>query len=484
MLLAWAVAVGLLFWNSSFLYGVVCRMPGIAGYESQYHAAQKVLPSTTTTDLSECEIYVTRRGAEIYAHSNYRSFESSDKARVDFNYHKYPTKLAAPNDKLRRFIDVATNNTSDEGRFSFNRKVSYHEYPTKIAEPDGKSKSLIDLANNIAVDSEQALRTFADEIEHVSDEHIKYYLDPSMFREDGSLGIEVGKTKNLFVADPNAPPPKRLFRTGSARGPPWMAKISPSLTMKVGPRFNPARVLERLSQTPLQKRTFKLISLINDLATETELQRLPLAGNLARLPALTGNAVRDVFRKNARGTVAILGHVENARFVVKDIAGVNVLFDFPIERLNALAKEFRCNVIYLGCFAGREGVGAGAIDSFNPIYALRRLAEALSEPNYEAFLNKLAGEELGLVLDDSAFMQAEKDVSASSTAPEMKIGIFDVKNDWPRSVNEGDVVMRGGVILARPSGMPGWIIGLGLFSVILLVVAVILLFRRHKHGNA
>jgi hypothetical protein len=458
------IVIAALCWCSNQLFGVVCRLPRIGGFESEYAAAHKILSEGTTTDLANCEIYITRQGEDIYAHSNFRSVDSSATAA------KEPRNEFRPQSP---FSDLSFSFAQDKRRVH----QVYHDQPTKIAEPLTKLRSLAQITANIAVDSEAALRTMAAEIDYAAKWQIKYFLDPLLFAPDGSLRIEVGNSANLFVADPQSPPPKRLYPTRSARGPQWMAEISSSLMMKVQGRFKPEQTMDRLQQSPVVKNHFKLISLLGDLSTEKELEKSSLAVNLVKLGAPTEDAIREVFRKNSRGTVAVLGHVEKDHFILKDTAGQKVILELPIEQLAALANEFKCDVVYLGCSAGRESNSVGAINPFNPIFALRRLAAALNEAHYRAFLEKLSGEELRLVIDDTAFTQAATRSTVTNDAPlEMSFATFESNNNWPQSVDESNTVFVGGFILAHKDSWIVWII----VSLALAALGLVGLMARKK----
>ena len=383
---------------------MVCRKAAVGGYDSEHDAAYKVL-SGTTTDLSNCEIYITRQGTEIYAHSNYRSIVSD--------------KISLENYKHRRLYEPAIAGSNDTLLLRSLPSPTYYEYATKMVGPATKFRSLENITNNVVADSEELLKIMSDEIYIASQDRIKYFLDPSMFDNDGTLGIRVGSVQNLYLADPNVPQPKRLHPTRSSRGPPWMADIGFGLLMKVRSRFMPDEVIKRLESIRVRKNRFKLIFLINDLSTETALEQTSLAAHAVKLSTLTEDSIRDVFRKNSRSVIAVLGHAENGKFVVKDASGQRILLELPMDRLANFADEFKCQLINLGCSAGRESGGIGAADPFNPIHAVQRLAAALKVGDYREFFETLAGPELRVVFDDTAFSRA-----AADEARELRFEIF------------------------------------------------------------
>jgi hypothetical protein len=307
--------------------------------------------------------------------------------------------------------------------------------------------SLNEIANNVLFDGPEALKALGDQAPHISRAEFKYFLDPSMFKEDGSLRIEAEGTEKIFLADPTSPPPKRLYRTGSARGPPWMVEISPALMVKVGGKSAPTQVMAKLQLKRVRKAKLKLISLITDFSTEVELERSPLASNVAKLPIPTEDAIRDILRSNPGETVAILAHVEGERYLVKDSSGDKVLLELPIERLSVWAKEFKCDIIHLGCSAGREGSGVGAVNAFNPIDAVRRLSAAMNEKYYDRFVAKLSGDELGLVVDDTAFAHATADVETDFMLEAYERSA----TDWSKSVRFSSPVIVGGIAFGSPS---------------------------------
>jgi hypothetical protein len=373
--------------------------------------------------------------------------------------------------KLYRFrqnftvSDFATRQSLED---SLEDNLEHYDYPTKMVGSETFLKSLDDITKNIVADDEKVLEDMSDNIRRASAEQIKYFLDPSMFRNDGSLSVSIGGAWNLFIADPNVPPPKRLHPTRSSRGPPWMAEIDSGLLMKVRAGFMPNEVMKRLESIPVRKKRFKLISLINDLSTETALENSSLASRVVKLSTLTEDSIRNVFRKNSRGVIAVLGHAEDDHFIVKDLSGSRILLDLPMAKLADFAQETACELIYLGCSAGRESGGIGAADPFNPIYAVQRLAQVIDLANYRAFFEQLAGPELSLVLDDTAFSQA-----AGNAAREVKFEILD--RAWG-----SEQPITGAIRL--PPQTSGWLIAVPLLIAIAVLILA-LMVRYAKNGS-
>jgi hypothetical protein len=462
-LVASAIAIVVSQLNSLPGSEVVCRKAAVGGYDSEHDAAYRIL-SGTTTDLWNCEIYITRRGTDIYAHSNYRSVISDE---TSSETHK------SAGEGHEGFVVDLPDALKIERRWSlsFGGSGKHHDYPTKMVAPETKLRSLDDITNNVVADGAEFLERMSGEIKRASKHHIKYLLDPSMFDSDGTLAINIGSAGNLYLADPNVPPPKRLHPTRSSRGPPWMADIGFGLLMKVRSRFMPDEVIKRLQSTRVRKNRFKLIFLINDLSTEAALGQTQLASHVAKLSTLTEDSIRDVFRRNSRSVIAVLGHAENGNFVVKDASGERILLDFPMDRLANFADEFECQLINLGCSAGRESGGIGAADPFNPIHAVQRLAAALNVGDYRAFFETLAGPELRVVFDDTAFSQA-----AANEAGELRFEIF------PSADTRVSAGFIAGAIRLPPSTFPPWLFVV-IFFLTIGVSILVLAVRPTKNGR-
>ncbi|HEV2799703.1 MAG TPA: hypothetical protein VGW12_04355, partial [Pyrinomonadaceae bacterium] len=128
-------------------------------------------------------------------------------------------------------------------------------------------------------------------------------------------------------------------------------------------------------------------------------EKIPAANQVAF--DLSSAAALDASLAPHRGTtVFVLGHVESNSFVVKD-AGNQAVFRIPIADLEAMAHKHDISIFALGCHSASSTDASGVINKFNTVDAINRFNKAMRADNYMNFFDRLAGDDIFMVLDNS-----------------------------------------------------------------------------------
>jgi hypothetical protein len=371
----WKLGLALVLTSLSLLLGggvladVVCRMAGIDGFDEEYARAKKVLGEKTTSNLSSCEVFVTKQGDDLYFHSNFVSEGAP-----------YPTKIATEN--VRDLLEITANiyKTPDEAR------------------------------------GERYTRADIDRITAAHKTKVKFYFDQSMFDPSGRLELDPKEAENLYVLFDGVPPPRRLVRANAIRGPPYVAEFKDSLFVHVQARFSPEGLFRDLASRPFSRRDVRLASLIVDSALKESLKDEKLKGVVIDIGSPSADGLRKLFAENSGRVVALVGHVEGDNIVARDVTGKKTLLEVGVGEVEKMAKEQKCDVIVLGCQSSDAGAPVGVRQPFNPVDAVRRFADALAAKDYEHFVRLLSSDDMNLVFGSTAFAGARSKVEADAFA--------------------------------------------------------------------
>ena len=356
---------------------VVCREPGVMGFDAAAARAHQFLPEDTS-DPSKAFIYVEKTKSGYYFHSNFIT--------PGYNFTN-PTKIASDhlNDVLLAFYNIRFYGGSDEA---------------------GKL---------------QMKETYRNDV-HV-------LLDQSVFSAGGYPLVDVKDAKNVAVV--NGATGKILTDgtvdtlTRTSPPPMLLSKVVGCCLYGIPPHLAP-RYQQALRQRNFVKSDVRFLSLIRDSGTE---EAISYSSNLAsarlgeaRRPITNISQIESSFQLAQGKTVMMISHVEGTDFVVRDSAQ-NVISSIPIDTVRTLAKKYNIQLIDLGCRTAQEieadSLGLGVTTKFNTVVAVKALERAVSQSNnYADFFQTLTSENLKIVVDEG-FMHSWPlcaDVYAKATA--------------------------------------------------------------------
>ena len=383
---------------------VVCRRERITGFDEEYNKAKKVFETSTTSDLSACEVYVGQKDGHLYFHSNFIT-EGYDN----------PTKIAT--EKVRDLRLITAN---------------------LVAAPDGGGFSPAEMTR---------IRT-------AHQKQIKYYFDQSLFDSTGVLGLELKGAEKCYVLFGGAPPPKPMVRINPIRGPPFAVEFYPSLFVKVTSSAQPEEFFSKLQGRTFKPQETRFVSLIADSAIKTAIETSDVAKIWDRVEITSVDGLRDCFNRNKGRVVTLLGHVDGDDFVVPDVNGVFLFKVSPVE-VEQMAEAAGCDAILLGCSSAKSGTPIGVDRPFNPKKAVERLSTALRQNNYFEFVQALVNKDMGLVFDGMAFDRTTRPANLPKLI-EADVYARKIDTTTPRELVVRDRNLAGRMILVfAASGLGG-----------------------------
>jgi hypothetical protein len=340
-----------LFVCATLYADVVCRASKIQGCDSQYASAIGLLGESTTQKLSEMKVYVTVAKEDgtrfIYAHSNYIT--------------------------------------------------SGAIFPTKIATAQVRDLELI--TQNL-VDSDETLSQTARRL--ISKAHqttIKYYLDQDLVLPSGKFDLDLADARNIYVKFADLPTPLHAVRLELERGPPYIAELRPSLYVPVNQTIRPNSIITRLQARKFDKQKFVLIALTTNTDTIKAIRESSLAACTEFLPEKpTEQWLESVFKQNPQRTVAVLGHVEDAKHVVKDAKG-NILLATSIPRVEQFAATNRCTLVDFGCMSA-DSAELGVVSTFKTLDAIESMKRGVEAPDMASFLEKSSSPKVKMLVSE------------------------------------------------------------------------------------
>jgi hypothetical protein len=276
---------------------------------------------------------------------------------------------------------------------------------------------------------------------------------------DRAPRLTVSDTGDFYVTFNDSNVPKRLIRVNSTRGPPsapvkYVAEYTDSLFVEVKPDFSPEILFQNLESTPFDRTQIRIASLIPDSKLEgvKGLKRPTLNNVVVSLVAPTEEGLSKLFAENPHTVVHLLTHVQGDSAVVPGLNGEEA-FRIGLDKLNAMAKAQKCDLILLGCEAGKCALPIGPLEPINPLEAVNRLEDALGAKNWADFAQRLSSKDMNLVFGTDAFAETlsrvEPDVyakKADGAGPD-----FQESNRVARRI----IFSLGTVALPSPRGSGG-----------------------------
>lgn len=348
-------AAFLLCAHAALAYTLICRAPGgIQGFDN--HAARaKGHVGGETKSMSDMKVYVSAEGDQLYLHSNFLTGTS-----------EVPTKLTT--DEIKLGLSLLVYNLVGEQKYSrvsqaeFRRglkDITYYVEQGTLTDPKFKSLGLDRMEKLLVVDSEGKARQ-TKKVNGGGRTRLAMEFEPSLFR---------------LVDDPNGPNLKSLYNSLS---------------------FRPGDV--------------RLLPLTVDSMTVAAIGEKIPASNTVRFDLSSAEALDRSLAAHRGTTVFALGHIENDAFAVKD-AGNKVVFSITLAELEASAKRHNIKLFALGCNSADSTRTVGVLNVFNTLDAVHRYADALTATNYMQFFDKLAAEDIFILLDESVVGRARERLS-------------------------------------------------------------------------
>ncbi len=379
----------LLIYNSAF--ATVCRLPGLDGFDKQNINAKVFLPPNTRT-LENASLYIENTKHGLYFQSNYIT-----------KGHQYPTKIGGE--------DII------KGEFAF---------------------------TNIVFDSQPSSAEWikTDKIFRGS---VEVILDESMFDKHGKPLVDLQGVENIKIVNKSTRSvihDKGLETLNRSDPPPLIIKKILGCCIYSLPMFNFKDLIKGLKSKPVNKKEIKVLSLVNDTATEVSLRE----SNNIRTKNILGkdveiNELKDVeniLKSESGSDVILVGHFESGDFVTKSSSGKE-LFRAGEKEIRKIAEKYNINLIQLGCKTAEEininTMEVGVVTTFNSVDAIKSIDRALnSSTNQAEFLETLTSEGLKIIITDK---YASKEMA--------KFGIYSkhgFKNIW---VKVADIIfsLRG-----------------------------------------
>ena len=176
-----------------------------------------------------------------------------------------------------------------------------------------------------------------------------------------------------------------LFTKGSIKERPQRELISNSL--------------EKLTAT-FEPKKMSVICLVNDTSTEST-GKDKFKNRFHHDESWSEEKIGKRLKTAKGSTVAMVGHVEDGKFVQKN-ENDEVVFSASPDRLNQLAKLGGCNLVLLGCNVAsiKADAAVKVVGKYNTVVGIEKIGEASqNSETWMEFLEQLAGQELRIVVD-------------------------------------------------------------------------------------
>jgi hypothetical protein len=366
----------------SEIFAVVCRAPGIDGFEEPKSHAESFI-TMATKDPRKAVVYIENTAMGIYFHSNFISHGA-----------KYTTKIGGEqvSDGLRIFMNIIFTKSPSE--------------------------------------------TYRKETERIFREDVEFLLDESVFDNNGIPLVDLSGAKKIKVVDGRAG--KLISEVdvetlNRVKPPPLiLSKIAGCCFFGIPPHLSP-KFAKMLKSRRFEASEVRFLSLVKDSGTESAIGNAIHVKNrrLGNNLQLMSFADVEASLQEAKGkTVIIVGHVEGQNFVTKDAKG-DVTLQFPIEKLRETAKKYEVELIDLGCKTAeqiqKDSLGLGVMTGFWTPDAVNSINRALSNSkNYADFFENLTSQGLKVVVD-SGFVRGSSLRADVYSAQKSKISSFWVK---------------------------------------------------------
>jgi len=228
-----------------------------------------------------------------------------------------------------------------------------------------------------------------------------WYVDKSLFEDPiyGAFDFQGGRV--LVVGSDDIARDSKIAYSGITKT--RFLKVSNHLYTPI--TENVEQLTRTLTSVPFVPNDVGLLPLVTNGATLEALLEVPEA-NRASLIESTREELFHTIDKWSGKTLFVMGHVEDASFVMKD-AGDNVLLTATLNELKAYGREHKVNIVTIGCNSAVH-TGTGAANVFNTLDAVSQFRVAISSDSWAKFLSAFAGQNLDLVVDHSLIDEAGK----------------------------------------------------------------------------
>jgi len=424
---------------------LVCFNPQIAGAETQYIAAKRVLSSSTTSNLNSTKIYVDIATIDdskyVYFHSNHvvnyaHKFENADVS---------PTKFIEDIDKFKGYkmerlvktiVDAhgVNNYPSNYLKNTGYNNITFYLTPKAIKNKVG-DVLLLEYCKNVKIlddygrivrtglysPQELVMRRIKNTGNH--DNVVKWLgqvgkkVPPSDDDEIAKEIMRYAKAKKIDKKNTNAivnalkkdvreqvyyTENYKKFYKGQLKITDQTEEVI-KLAKNVSVRTRHANDVEAmyvsLKGQRYLKKEIEIISLVDDDATTRTLQKLFTENHTL----ITVDNIKKLFsniKKKKKKTLFFLGHIEGKSFVTRD-ANNKERFRLTLDEIADYEKLFDVNVIVLGCeSASKVSNASGVVQRINTVNAVEQLHRTMKEnSNLLDLLKGFSNEKHELVLD-------------------------------------------------------------------------------------
>lgn len=339
------------------VFATVCRLPGLSGYDDAAARAGSVLPPKTH-DISKLAIYVeVDPNGGFYFHSNFIS----------------------------------------EG----------HDNPTKIGgEP---TLDTIEWAAQNLVWTSSPTPSEREQVQSSINLPGKIYIDKRVFKEDGTSDLNLDGISEFTIIDRESQSSIAGILIKRDAPPPILAERIAGCCLNGRPIGKGSMLALALTSLKSSPKDTRIISLVADSATVNTVNEVGLSKKATMVSGDASSSmdqIREAFEQQAGKQLVVLGHVESGSFVVRDSSG-NQVTSVAIQDLRSLAAENNVLLIEIGCNTASVGdassaADAGVLTRFNTVEAVQKLSKAVEANNLSEFFERLADEDLKVVVQSEA----------------------------------------------------------------------------------
>lgn len=182
-----------------------------------------------------------------------------------------------------------------------------------------------------------------------------------------------------------------------------MFQVEPGVFVRASSPQRASSFLETLDGLPYERERLRVISLVADTATsEAGTARFGSRfTSLASSPSIS--AIQEQFAYNKRGIVALIGHRELDKFVVRGADG-KILASLSVHDIVTSAREKDVTLVLLGCdTAAVPSAPIGSLGRVGSVQVIQRLANGDTQDSVRGFLGALAGDDGQIMIREGAF---------------------------------------------------------------------------------
>ena len=117
--------------------------------------------------------------------------------------------------------------------------------------------------------------------------------------------------------------------------------------------------------------------------------------------------LKAIIEKEKGKVIAIVGHVEDKNFVIRNSSDVEVA-RISIEELQSIALKKQSSLLFLGCETGKIPGVPGPINKINSLVTASQLKEAIKSKSYAEFFTSLGSVDSPFIVTKSVLDNAEQ----------------------------------------------------------------------------